>query len=368
MHRSPRFDAVYSACLLAWWLSGPAAFAQQSASDGPDTWIAAKPIERDRGTYPLDAILEKNEGWVVVSYVISPAGEVIEPMIEDSSGVEILEEEALRTVSDWRYEPAKRNGVPVEQSMMNVQLRYVIGERGVGRDFKRAYDELVALMDGKDFEAARPLLEKLEFGGRTNLTEDAWFWWLNVAYLEGTKSTDDEAKITALARAMGYFRDDLLDRGLFVVASERLFALQVQKGDLAAARWVYERLRDSRTAFRSSRYRPAMDAMTPVYEQIQQIIAGDGTLVMSAEITNHAYWVHALLRRSFSMAEIVGRVDVVDIRCLRGTKRYDSFPADALWQVPESWGDCGVYIKGEPGTTFKFEEYSAAALGAPTSD
>ena len=64
------------------------------------------------------------------------------------------------------------------------------------------------------------------------------------------------------------------------------------------------------------------------------------------------------------MANVRGRVDVVDVRCELGTKRYDSFPIDGVWQVPASWGTCGVSIKGEPGTTFVFQEYPLGARAA----
>ena len=53
------------------------------------------------------------------------------------------------------------------------------------------------------------------------------------------------------------------------------------------------------------------------------------------------------------------------MRCERGTRLYETYPDDAVWQVPESWGDCGVYIKGERGTTFTFEEYPAGTPATP---
>ena len=63
------------------------------------------------------------------------------------------------------------------------------------------------------------------------------------------------------------------------------------------------------------------------------------------------------MRRSFSFAAINGRVDALDIRCERGRRRYDSVPVDTVWRVPDEWGKCGIYLKGEPGATFAFREY-----------
>jgi hypothetical protein len=35
--------------------------------------------------------------------------------------------------------------------------------------------------------------------------------------------------------------------------------------------------------------------------------------------------------------------------------------------VPASWGDCRVYIKGDVGATFAFEEYPEGYANAATS-
>jgi hypothetical protein len=58
------------------------------------------------------------------------------------------------------------------------------------------------------------------------------------------------------------------------------------------------------------------------------------------------------LRRSFSIENVHGRVDTVEVRCTRRNARYDSVSGEHTWTIPSSWGDCGAYVKGEPGTTF----------------
>ena len=95
------------------------------------------------------------------------------------------------------------------------------------------------------------------------------------------------------------------------------------------------------------------------------MIAGPQLLPIKAEIGQYDYWVHDLMRRSFSMTNVSGRVDGVDVRCKQGTRRYETYPKDAVWQVPESWGECGVYIKGERGATFTFQEHPAGTPATP---
>jgi TonB family protein len=330
-----------------------------------ETWIAAKPVERIAPNYPASALTSAKEGWVMLSFVISPNGEVIEPMIEDSSGVEALENSALKAITRWRYDPAKRNGEPVEQSMVKTIIRFQLdsGARGATTSFITKYRKILGFVQKDDLAAAQPLLDEIEFGGRSNLYEDAWFWWLKYMFLEAQESTDDRAKMAALRRAVGY-EDDYLEKEQFVIAARQLFALEVKTADLAAARRTFVRLRDSKEGRRADNYDENVAALQPTFERIEEAIASDKLLVTRAEIGTNVYWVHDLLRRSFALGDIAGSVDVVDIRCEQGTKRYDSFPVDAVWNVPESWGECGVYIKGEPGTTFVFEEYAATPPGA----
>jgi TonB family protein len=333
--------------------------AQEMEGIVADTWTAAKPVSRRSPVYPSEALNGFKEGWVMVSFVISPDGEVIEPMIEDSSGVEALELSALRAVGDWRYEPAKRNGEPVEQSMVKTMIRFQIdGASGATPDFLRKFRQISKSLQEGDLATAQPLLDELEFNGRDNLYEDAWFWWLKYVYLETAESPSNKDKITALRRAVGY-EGDFLDKDLFVIAANNLFLLEAKSNDLSAARRTYMRLRDSRTAERAERYEATIAALTPTFEEIERIVAGNELLVSQAEIGANGYWVHDLLRRAFSMANIVGRVDVVDVRCEQGTKRYATFPIDGVWRVPDRWGTCGIYIKGAPGTTFEFEEHPA---------
>jgi hypothetical protein len=200
----------------------------------------------------------------------------------------------------------------------------------------------------------------MELGGRHNLYEDALFWALKYGYLEGVQSADNEAKRRALELAFVPQADELLPPDILVAVAQRLFVLQVQAIDFSAARRTYERLRDSERAQESPQHARVVAELKPTYEQIERVIAGPELLHVKAEIGRYDYWVHDLMRRSFSMANVNGRIDAVDVRCERGTRRYDSQPADAVWQVPDSWGKCGVYINGERGTTFTFTEHPAS--------
>jgi TonB family protein len=87
--------------------------AQEPQAVEAERFVPINPIERSNPSHPTRALQYGNEGWVMLSFVVTETGEVEEPMIEDSSGVEAFESAALEAVSRWRYTPATVNGEPV---------------------------------------------------------------------------------------------------------------------------------------------------------------------------------------------------------------------------------------------------------------
>lgn len=350
------------AALMSLCSSVPAADAQDAIEPGNGTFVNAQPMERQNPTYPAGALMQRQEGWVMLSFVISPAGEVEELMIEDSSGVPAFEEAAVEAVEDWRYSPATQNGQPTEQAMVKTQILFRLhdGEDGASRDFITKYRRAMNALSERDVAAAQPLIDDLEFGGRKNLYEDAWFWWLKYWQLEANGSTDASAVQQSLQRAIGY-EDEFLAPDQFVDAAQRLYISYVKSVDFSSALTTFERLRDARTPRRSDSYDRVIEALTPSYTRIQEIVAGGEVINLEGRVGDFDYWVHDLLRRSFSVTNVSGRLDVVDVRCKLATKRYSPVPVDSTWTIPESWGECGVYIKGEPGTTFQFHEHPASS-------
>jgi TonB family protein len=360
-----RSTSVSSFAVAAGISLGAPVFAQDDGADASERYAAPVPIDRSQPRYPEEALQLGREGWVIVSYVVAEDGSVIEPMIEDSTSDQAFENAAIDAVGRWRFEPATLNGEPVEQSMTRVRIVFAMQgvEPGVSRDFRRNLEEIQAGLGAGDLAKVEEILTEIEFERRRNLTEDAWYWWSKFVYLDASGSTDVDAKIDSLKKAVGY-EIDYLPPDTFITAAQRLYAIQAQAFDLGAAMSTYARLRDSSAAKRSASYASALAALEPSYQRIVDAIAEPNTLAFNGRIGEHDYWVHTLLRRSFSLAGIQGRVSVVDVRCDRGTRRYDTLAEGNVWNVPASWGECGIYIGGDVGTTFTFNEHPADAASA----
>jgi protein TonB len=331
-----------------------------------ETYIPPKPLTRTNPAYPTAALMAGREGWATLSFVVSRDGEVTEAMIEESSGDEQLEQAALDAVMKWRYEPARLNGEPVEQAMTEVDLVFMLDgpdSNGARTSFRRRFREIVELLQAGDAATAAAGIDELESEGRFNLYEDAWFWYLKAYQLEVTKSPDVDARIRALERAvrtqvyLDATTQVYLEPPFHVTASRQLYVLHAKAGNFREAIETFEALRDEKLVKSADNYEATLAAMRPSYDQMLQAVHGRNLLVRQAKIGEHDYWVGKLLRRSFTLLDVVGRIDVVDIRCNLGTGRYAFTNPEQVWIVPENWRDCGVYIKGEPGATFAFQEY-----------
>jgi TonB family protein len=73
---------------------------------------APKPIYHPDPEYTDSARKKKISGGVVLSLVVTPEGTVRDPKITSSLDKD-LDQQALTTVSTWKFEPATKDGRPV---------------------------------------------------------------------------------------------------------------------------------------------------------------------------------------------------------------------------------------------------------------
>jgi len=77
-----------------------------------------------RPEYPSEALRTQAEGWVNVSLAITPAGNVVDPRVEQSSNGTLFNRAALTAVRKWRYEPfASADPLATQRLMVRVEFR-----------------------------------------------------------------------------------------------------------------------------------------------------------------------------------------------------------------------------------------------------
>jgi protein TonB len=93
----------------------PGGEAEPGAPAGEETPVfwKMKPLETRPPVYPPRCLRMGIEGTVRVRVLVGEDGRPQEVTIGKSSGESALDESAMDAVRQWRFEPAKRNGVPV---------------------------------------------------------------------------------------------------------------------------------------------------------------------------------------------------------------------------------------------------------------
>lgn len=88
----------------------------------------ATPIFRVDPTYPVDAARNGTEGWVKLSFSISPTGTVQDISVIDAKPKRIFDRAARRALARWKYKPTVVNGTAVSQPNMNVLLEFKLDQ------------------------------------------------------------------------------------------------------------------------------------------------------------------------------------------------------------------------------------------------
>ena len=84
----------------------------------------ATPIVRINPKYPTTAARDGIEGWVQLSFSISPTGEVIDPVVINAEPKRTFDREAIRAIKRWKYRPKVIEGVAQLQTGQAVQLDF----------------------------------------------------------------------------------------------------------------------------------------------------------------------------------------------------------------------------------------------------
>ncbi|PKH90540.1 MULTISPECIES: energy transducer TonB [unclassified Pseudoalteromonas] len=84
----------------------------------------ATPIVRISPKYPTTAARDGIEGWVQLSFSISPTGEVIDPVVINAEPKRTFDREAIRAIKRWKYRPKVIEGVAQLQTGQTVQLDF----------------------------------------------------------------------------------------------------------------------------------------------------------------------------------------------------------------------------------------------------
>jgi len=84
----------------------------------------ARPIVRIAPKYPLTAVRDGTEGWVILGFDISAIGGVVNIKILDSQPKRVFDKAAKQALRKWKYQAKSENGKAIIQKGFSVQLDF----------------------------------------------------------------------------------------------------------------------------------------------------------------------------------------------------------------------------------------------------
>lgn len=78
----------------------------------------AMPIVRIPPRYPQRALMRNVEGWVLLEFTITASGTVEDIRVVEAEPPNVFDQESMRALRNWKYQPKLVNGRPVAQPGM----------------------------------------------------------------------------------------------------------------------------------------------------------------------------------------------------------------------------------------------------------
>jgi len=323
-----------------------ASISQQDKDLLVSTFTDAVPVSRPAARFPRDEALRSREGWVRLSYVVSSDGSVVNPVIEDSSGIRGFERSALVSLEKWQFEPAKSDGKPVEQAHKGVFFLFTMdgGTNGATRKFYRQFRNTTKLIEEKNFAEAEVKLKEMKESEYWNMYEEYYFHTLSGRYYfeQGNKAEALKALRKTIPDGKKYIKAEYYQTNL-----ADAFKLALSTNHLSEA------IRYGKMLIKEKP--ETQEMIAPMLAQIDAAVASEQLLVKSGTISQHGNWYSGLLRNHFTLQNINGELESLDIRCNNKHHIYQ-VEQQAEWKLPESWDRCSVYVRGKEGASFELVE------------
>lgn len=315
-----------------------------------ESYTSAKAIDKVKPSFPTRAARKGSDGWVQLSYVIDTDGNVKDVVALENGGDKAFIKAAMNAVKQWKFEPATANGEAVEQCDNTIQMDFILSNgAGVSRKFNSAmFNGRNALSEG-DLAGVQAALETMDNLKTTNITELFWRNHLAISLYNKTGELDKKHRAVVKARSSvkAVSLDDDQKARLNSYLLQEEFAYLANNARYSSALYTFDKLQKADPESAS--------AYDDAIEKVKALVAGDKPIYVAGEIGERGRWDHYLVRRAFSIAQVQGRLDKLEVRCSR---KYRSFTIaeQAQWQIPESWGQCNIHVLGEQNSKFTLVE------------
>jgi len=307
----------------------------------------AQSIKRIPPKYPEKEQRKGNEGWVKSSFVIEKDGTVSNIIVEDSSS-KGFEKEAIRALKRWKFTPAYENGQPIQQCQNSVQLDFkMAGAKGVNRKFYKKYKEIETAIKNNKIEDADKLLIELGQIKQRRHAENQYLSLINVEY--ANKIGDKKRELKYLARLSTGKSSILTDKSKLPLLNQRL-TIQLGLNKFSRALATLNSITQLKTS------EEMLAKFTQIKTQIENLIDSDQDISVIGNTKQNDFWHHTLVRNNFSLSNITGELQKLDVRC--ANKRHVfTVEENNTWNIPTNWKNCSIYVYGDNNVSFNLTEH-----------
>lgn len=363
-HTRPLFPLITMMIAAAFLIASTAAQAK--------SFTPAKLVNEYGTTYPKrDALSDTAEqstdsGLVDVILMVDKSGKVVHPQVVRSTDPR-FEEEAIKAVKRYEYQPAMLDGKPVE-SVKYEELRFIFkitdsrdsrGGRasfndtrrnGLPDGFRTFHDRFSAKIEESSATQAE-LAELLE-----RMIEIKHQSFYSLAYYQlarykfATRFEDDKMRIDALERLIWIDqrirkKHQILNEDLGPSVKTSLISAQLEAGRFADALRNYEVFSAEDSKLKSD--------LAPYIDQLKALRDSDKIVQREFSLGDNGIAITPLLKRSFIVELVEGNIETLTLRCDTAFEQV-TYKFDTRIKLPESWGECFLQIDGKPGSAITF--------------
>ncbi len=352
-----RFELMMWAILVA-SICGFPAIAQETSRPRVVHYIPPKIISPcGARAFGANDLRQEREGWVNLRFTVKKDGTVVDPEVISAFGGKNYGAAALEWLANCKVEPAKQDGVAIDQVDFVRSFFFSIDdiEKGGSPRVRTQMREFGELIDAKQFDAASAALDKAEKDCRT-LYEIAHLMWSR-AVLQARRGNHETARLYLnqtghLKTYMEPSDQSRLDRmklrmemlSLHVVAAEftadHIPDLGQREGD--------DELKEVLAKLK------AASVDEPIWDVEGQIPRDCPEYVCGRVPT----WEYKPLHRTISLDGIAGNLSLVEIVCQSKKAKMEPKP-NVTWTIPASWQSCSIRVTGEPGARFTLVDEKA---------
>jgi hypothetical protein len=251
-------------------------------------------------------------------------------------------------------------GEPIEQCHTKVRVAYSLDQpsrnRGARKRFISDFNEADQLLKDGKLAEARIAIDEIGENSVTTLYESSRVWILRAMLQQ--KEGDELGQLESLKRSISG-DGEYVEPSIYVGVMLMIYDLEIKFQRYADALVTIATLEDLEIDDDLTAKLAKFKDEIEILKTSDRAVAIEGEIGEAREEHHGAgMWWHTLLRRTAGIEAVSGSLEWVELRC--DWRRIKAKPDKGrAWRIPPEWGDCSIYVFGEPGSTFQLLEYAS---------